>query len=162
MINLCWRRIMQNKTTPVQLDLTSQIERETEIESYTVHETAEFTQTENAQYLRYTETPEVTPEDENDSALPLESKVALKLESDGSIKMRRTGVLNSQLHFDMDRTTTTNYRTPAGIIVLDVITEQIQVEQDAETMSGAIHIVYTLNEQDTSLGNYQIDIRYHA
>ncbi|RRG18112.1 DUF1934 domain-containing protein [Weissella viridescens] len=153
---------MENKTFPVQLDLTSQIERETEIESYTVHETAEFTQTEKAQYLRYTETPDSENDVAIDPALPSESKVMLKLEPDGSIKMRRTGLLNSQLHFDMARTTTTNYRTPAGIIVLDVITEQIQVEQASDQASGHIHIVYALNEQETSLGNYQIDIHYHA
>lgn len=139
----------------INLTLRSEIKRLDEFESYDLNEPATLTITDNGDYIRYIEHAP-----ENAQMPDAKAKVMLKLQADGTVKMRRTGILNTQLHFDLGHETTTNYRTPAGNIVLTVKTTTLKIQQNADKTVGDVLIGYDLIENDSELGHYQIAVNY--
>ncbi|MCM0596002.1 DUF1934 domain-containing protein [Weissella uvarum] len=134
----------------MQITLHSVINRLDEQEIYDVDEPGSLTIAGDARYLRYTQ---AAPEPK----LP-ETKMMLKLADDGSVKMRQSGILNTQFQFTLDHLTHTNYHTPAGNIILDIKTTALT--QETTNQGGTVNIAYQLIENESPLGDYQMQITY--
>lgn len=103
----------------------------------------------NSYYIRFEETHE-------EATVP----VTVKINPDGVVNLIRNGERTMRLTFNGDRHTETNYATPAGIIPLQVLTDDLRVSYYDRPFSGRVYIDYKLHANGQKLGEYQIRLRF--
>lgn len=103
----------------------------------------------NSYYIRFEETHE-------EMTVP----VTIKINPDGVVNVTRNGDQTMRLTFNSEGTTQTNYQSPAGIIQLKVVTEDLRVSYYDRPFSGRVYVDYTLHANQQKLGDYQIRLRF--
>lgn len=103
----------------------------------------------NSYYIRFEET-------QGESTVP----VTVKINPDGVVNLIRNGERTMRLTFNSDRHTETNYVTPAGIIPMQVLTDDLRVSYYDRPFSGRVYIDYKLHTNGQKLGEYQIRLRF--
>ncbi len=88
----------------------------------------------------------------------------------GTVEICRQGGAGSSMIFEAGRRYRTQYPTPFGALLLDIVTESVETEDDAEAASGNgagengngwpdVRIRYLLENQETVVGEYELSIR---
>ncbi len=81
----------------------------------------------------------------------------LKINKD-NIKMRRFGLLKSEIEFEKGKRFKTLYNTAFGNIEMEVLTQKITNEIDTQKVEGKLDIVYDISLQGLTEGRNQINI----
>lgn len=115
---------------------------------------AEYFQKGDAHYLFYEEQPEGFP-------APLRTRIKLK---NHTLEIHRQGPGGSTMFFAPGQTYRTEYPTPYGVLLLDIVTTDLQVETDVKVIAPevvswpGVTIEYMLQNDDELLSRYRIEI----
>jgi len=100
-------------------------------------------------YIRY-------EEDFNGERVP----VTIKILSDGKVDLIRQSTPVTRLHFDNEKPTMTQYKTPAGIMHLEVVTNDLKIGYYDQPFAGRVKIEYSLYVGGQLLGDHKILLRF--
>lgn len=100
-------------------------------------------------YIRY-------EEDSNNENIP----VTIKISPDGKVNLIRQGTPSTRLNFDSEKETMTQYKTPAGIMQIRVVTNDLKISYYDQPFAGRIHVDYSLYLGEQSLGDFKIRLRF--
>lgn len=123
---------------------------------------AEYFYRNGSHYLFYEEQPEGCP-------ATLKTRVKRR---GGRVEICRQGIMGNNLVFEAGRQYRTEYSTPFGTLLLDIVTESVEVEEDkcdsdvprdglGEGANGwpDVKIRYLLENQGEVVGEYELSIR---
>ncbi|KRL54996.1 hypothetical protein FD35_GL002448 [Furfurilactobacillus rossiae DSM 15814] len=102
-------------------------------------------------YLRYVE-------DDNGQSTP----VTFKLNGEDDVVLTRSGENGLKFHFLTGKAVTTQYRTPYGIMAVEVATTDLSVRLSDDLSAGRIAIDYQLLAGEQLIGDYQIRLHFTA
>ena len=115
----------------------------------TVQETeAEYFQKGESNYLFYEEQPEGFP-------APLKTRIKRKGET---LEIHRQGPGGSTMFFAPGQTYRTEYHTPYGMLLLDIVTDKLTVGNSGESAWAETTVEYVLYSDGEVLSNYRIVI----
>lgn len=114
---------------------------------------AEYFQKGETRYLFYEEQPEGFP-------APLKTRIKLKHQT---LEIHRQGPGGSTMYFAPGQTYRTEYPTPYGVLLLDIVTTDLQVEEVPMVAPAAaswpkVKIGYMLRCEGELMGRYEISI----
>ncbi len=69
----------------------------------------------------------------------------LKIEGKDKLSMKRYGSTTSQMVFEVGKRHTSDYRTIYGDFKMEVVTSQLDIEVDTQSLKGKLHINYKLS-----------------
>ncbi len=69
----------------------------------------------------------------------------LKIEGNDKLSMKRYGSTSSQMVFEMGKRHTSDYRTPYGDFKMEVVTNQLSIDIDTQSLKGNLSINYKLS-----------------
>lgn len=102
-----------------------------------------------AYYLLYEEQPEGYPD-------VLKTRVKYK----GSmLEVDRKGPMANSMTFEMNKVYRTEYKTPFGVLMLDVATKSLDAENSGAEDWPDIRVCYHLKNEDEILGEYELSIK---
>lgn len=78
------------------------------------------------------------------------------------VRLRRKSVVETNLLFDSQRSTTMRYRTQYGLINLEVETENLVRQLDMATPAGSLQVSYQLKSAGQIVGSYQLELQFTA
>lgn len=105
-------------------------------------------------YIRYEE-----PQPDGVSFSP----VTIKVYPDQSVQLiRTTAEARVRLHFQLEETTETIYKTPYGSMLFNVHTNGLQISLTNQPTAGKIGIRYDLLMQDEKIGAYEVYLEFTA
>ena len=121
---------------------------------------AEYFYRNGSHYLFYEEQPEGCQD-------VLKTRVKRK---NGTVEIYRQGSMGSCMVFEAGRRYRTEYPTPFGVLLLDIVTEAVEIEDSAGTLSENnsgeitgtwpdVKIRYLLEHLETVMGEYELSIR---
>lgn len=134
--------------TPVNVNLTSEIELNDTTEKTTLITSGQLYHKKNADYLHYEEIIE-----EIGSV-----KTIIKIKQEGAVIMRSGAVSMSQT-FLLQQTTEGTYQSPYGPLSMKTTTETIDYQWSERSLQGEFQLNYQLNLQGEHAGTYQINIK---
>lgn len=109
---------------------------------------AEFFCREDSYYLLYEEHPEGYPK-------PLKTRVKLK---GGTLEIHRQGPGGSTMFFEGGKTYRTEYTTPYGVLLLDIVTSYVKTEKASSAGWPDVKIEYTLQNEGEDMARYHLSI----
>ncbi len=109
---------------------------------------AEYFQKGESNYLFYEEQPEGYP-------TPLKTRIKRKGET---LEIHRQGPGGSAMFFAPGQSYRTEYYTPYGMLLLDIVTDKLTVGDSAENEWAETTVEYALYNEGEVLGNYRIVI----
>lgn len=109
---------------------------------------AEYFQKGDSNYLFYEEQPEGFP-------VPLKTRIKRKGET---LEIHRQGPGGSTMFFVPGKTYRTEYYTPYGMLLLDIVTDKLTIGSGAENAWAETVVEYGLYNEGELLGNYRIVI----
>ncbi|WP_343755248.1 DUF1934 domain-containing protein [Alkalibacterium iburiense] len=86
--------------------------------------------------------------------------VTVKINPDGVVNLIRRAEKTMRLTFSSEQDTETNYRTPAGIMPIQVVTEDLRVSYYDRPFAGRVWADYSLYMNQQKLGDYQLRLRF--
>lgn len=141
---------MKKKVTPVTVNLTTVITQEGQTERFSFTEAGQFVELNGKYYLRYTEHQE-------GQATPVRFRF-----EDPLVWLQRSGVVETNLEFDLTKSTRMRYQTAYGTIILDVATTELVQELDADRPAGHVRVSYQLKNAGIVVGTYQLELQFAA
>lgn len=105
-------------------------------------------------YLRYEEHYEL------ETGESLKIPVTMKFEADGVMHLTRAAEQRIKMSFDLTKPQATNYRTPYGMMMIDVVTTKAHLVLNDNPVTGEAIIDYQLKAGTEKLGDYQLDLRF--
>ncbi len=84
----------------------------------------------------------------------------IKISPEGNVNITRHTDNKTRLEFNEEEHTYTNYYTPAGLMKLRVKTNRIDLSYQDTPFAGDIEIDYAIYTGDSTLGSYQIRLRF--
>ncbi len=72
------------------------------------------------------------------------STTRLKIEGDKKVYMKRFGTASVDFKFEKDKKYEANYMTAHGVLTINVLTKDLDIEINEETKKGSIEISYDL------------------
>jgi uncharacterized beta-barrel protein YwiB (DUF1934 family) len=133
---------------PIKLHLTTQVTQEGQTENFEFFEDGTLVRTERADYIRYVEHG---PEG-------VETPVTFKITAENVITLTRRTHTDVHLTFVHESRKPTRYATPAGTMLLDVETRQLNLELSEVPFSASLDIDYALYQGDLRLGDYHLQL----
>lgn len=134
---------------PVQVRVTTKIDQAGQQEHFTFTEAGQLVELANGQrYLRYVE-----------HQAGVATPVHLRLGDD--LQLTRSGAIKTRLTFTSEQTTTSRYRTPYGVILLTVTTDELVQDLDWP-QRGRVQLRYHLQAGDQAVGRYQLELQFEA
>lgn len=88
------------------------------------------------------------------------TKNQMKIYEDRHMEIRKSGVLNAHLIFEIGKTHPTTYQTPFGPLPVAIETRELTIEEQEERIS--VEIDYGLEVQEEPLADCRIEIRITA
>lgn len=76
------------------------------------------------------------------------------------LEVHRQGTVGYSMSFEAGKTYRTEYATPYGVVLLDIITKSVEVQSMGEHMEGwpDVRIKYSLENEGQTLGEYELVI----
>ncbi|WEG72942.1 DUF1934 domain-containing protein [Vagococcus intermedius] len=105
-------------------------------------------------YLRYEEQYEL------ETGESLKIPVTVKFEENGVVHLTRAAEQRVKMSFDLTKSQSTNYRTPYGMMLIDVVTIKAHLVLQDKPIAGEAIIDYQLKAGTEKLGDYQLDLRF--
>lgn len=84
----------------------------------------------------------------------------IKISPEGNVNITRHTEKKTRLEFNEEEYTYTNYFTPAGMMKLRVKTNRIDLSYQETPFAGEIEIDYAIYTGESTLGSYQIRLRF--
>lgn len=140
---------------PINIHLETNITQKGEEEHHVYDEEGTLAQVGSNIYIRYAESG---PNDDN-------QPVTLKLMSNGDVQVTRgksSGDTFSKLFFSDGKRVIASYRTPYGMLSIETLTQTLQVRLREDPLAGQIDIAYQLLAGGEYIGNYQLQLIFHA
>lgn len=111
---------------------------------------AEYFQKGSSFYLFYVEHPEGFP-------APVRTRIKLK---EGTLEIHRQGPGGSTMVFAPGQSYRTEYPTPYGVLIMDIVTTALNVEPGAVGEWPAVAIEYVLQNDGEDMARYKLTIRH--
>lgn len=86
--------------------------------------------------------------------------VTVKINPDGSVNLIRRSEKTMRLAFNSHQDTETQYKTPVGIMPIQVVTEDLRVSYYDRPFAGRVWVDYALYMNEQKLGDYQLRLRF--
>lgn len=134
---------------PAEVKMETSYVQNGETHHHSFEENGRIVYINNNYYIRFEETHE-------EGVVP----VTVKINPDGVVQLIRKGDQTMRLVFDSDEVTLANYKTPAGVMRLEVTTEDLRVSYYDRPFAGRIKVNYALHVNEQKLGDYQIRLRF--
>lgn len=139
------------EVTPVKVHLTTTITQDGHSQSFHFDEEGQLVRfNEHQHYLRYTE-------HQHGIATPVQFKLL-----EDALQLTREGEPKTDLTFDANKTTASQYQTQYGQIDLEVVTKQLAKEIDWEGHLGSLNVAYQLHSQGMLVGDYELALQFNA
>lgn len=136
---------------PVTVQLQTNITQDGETEQFDFNLPGRLIVINGTVYLRYIE---------NDDGK--ESPVTFKLNQEDDVVLTRGGDNDLRLHFLEGKAVTTNYRTPYGMMSVEVATSAVSARISEDLSTGRIAVDYQLLAGEQLIGDYQIRLQFTA
>ncbi|ERL64451.1 DUF1934 domain-containing protein [Schleiferilactobacillus shenzhenensis] len=140
---------------PISIHLETNIVQKGEETHHVYDEAGTLAQVGDNIYLRYEESGD---HDDN-------QPVTLKLMSNGDVQVTRgrsAGDTFSKLFFSDGKRIIATYRTPYGMLSIETLTQTLRVRLREDPLAGQIDIAYQLLAGGEYLGDYQLQLIFHA
>lgn len=134
---------------PARVILETTIVQEGEVFKHSFDEMGRIVHMNDNYYLRYTES-----KDEEEVA------TLIKIESDGVVSVTRHEEETTKLTFNDQKTTSTAYTTPAGVMEMLVETDRLSISYNDQPFAGEVEVDYVIKWQGNPLGTYQMRLRF--
>lgn len=142
--------ITQPDGVPVKIKLVTTIDQPEQSEKFSFSEVGKAVYIGETLYLRYQESAE------DGTKIP----VTMKIKSDNTIQLRRHGQADLRLIFDIHNKGLSKYRTPAGLLDIEVTTNRLIQQIEKNPLNGHVIIDYRLAVGGQYVGNYNIQLQF--
>ncbi|EKK20115.1 DUF1934 domain-containing protein [Fructilactobacillus florum] len=143
--------IEKNATIPVQVKLTTTVTQQGDTTTHHFVETGQLGQIQGTWYLRFQETT-------GHQAVP----VSFRFDNQKQVRLLRNGENRLNFLFRDQAETENQYRTPFGLVKLQLKTQALHLDFDVEAVVGAFEVCYQLRQGGDPVGDYQIKLQFNS
>ncbi|WP_027108940.1 DUF1934 domain-containing protein [Lacticigenium naphthae] len=134
---------------PAEIHMETTLFQNDEQQHHQFSEPGRVVEMNGSYYIRYEEKHE-------EQSIP----VTIKVEADGIVSLIRRGEMTTRLRFDRDKVTQTQYKTPVGILPVDIQTTNVKISYYDRPFSGRVYVDYSLHMSEQKLGDYHLRLRF--
>ncbi len=136
---------------PVAIHLTTYIQQSGDVSSFNFNVRGKLFRMGDIVYLRFME-----DDQHNGHAVP----VTVRINANGHVKLTRSGANQLQLNFIQGKRVEARYQTPAGMLPIDTVTPNVDLQYRNRPFSGSLRVDYDLYAERQLLGRYRLQLQF--
>ena len=136
---------------PVAIHLATTIRQAGDVSNFNFHVHGQLFQMGSTVYLRFME-----DDNKDGHAVP----VTVRIGANGHVKLTRSGENELQLNFIQGKRVEARYQTPYGMLPIDTVTPNLDIQYRNQPFSGAVRVDYNLYAERQLLGRYQLRLQF--